>query len=81
MNQRKKPNKKREQNLAPLFKTCVSVNNHGQLITDHEWVDPKKLVEALDTVAYTHVLASVVRHCMSDSINFDKKLDSLLKTF
>ena len=78
MNQQKKSNKKRER-IAPLFKTSVSINNNGQLITDHEWVDPKKLLEALDKIAYKHILASVVKHCLSESIGFDEKLNKLLK--
>ena len=47
----KKANKKRELN-APLFKTCVSVDTNGQLIIDHEWVDPKKLLIALEKTSY-----------------------------
>tara|TARA_Y100000310_G_C20192862_1_gene583282 strand:- start:9 stop:251 length:243 start_codon:yes stop_codon:yes gene_type:complete len=80
MNQQKKSNKKRER-IAPLFKTSVSINNNGQLITDHEWVDPKKLLEALDKIAYRHILASVIKHCLSESIGFDEKLNKLLKSF
>ena len=39
-------NKKRERN-APLFKTCVSIDTNGQLVIDHEWIEPKNLIEAL----------------------------------
>ena len=79
MNQQKNPNKKRELN-APLFKTSVSINSEGQLITDHEWVDPKKLIHVLDTISYKHILASVIRHCLSESVGFDEKLNKLLKS-
>ena len=78
MNQQKKNNKKRE-HIAPLFKTSVYINNNGQLITDHEWVDPKKLIQVLDTISYKHILASVIRHCLSESLGFDEKLNKLLK--
>ena len=78
MNQQKNRNKKRER-YAPLFKTSVSINNNGQLITDHEWVDPKKLIQVLNRIAYKHILASVIRHCLAESISFDEKLNKLLK--
>ena len=78
MTQQKQRNKKREHN-APLFKTCVSVNNNGNLIIDHEWVDPKLLVAALEKTSYRHILAAIVSHCMSESIGFDEKINKLLK--
>ena len=74
----KKANKKRELN-APLFKTCVSVDTNGQLIIDHEWVDPKKLLIALEKTSYRYTSASIVRHCISDSVGFDEKINKLLK--
>ena len=40
-------NKKREHN-APLFKTVVSINNDGNLIINHEYPNPKKIVERLN---------------------------------
>ena len=78
MNQQKQNNKKREHN-APLFKTCVSVNDNGNLIIDHEWVDPNLLVIALEKTSYRHILASIVRHCMSESSGLDEKINKLLK--
>ena len=75
----KKANKKRELN-APLFKTCVSVDTNGQLIIDHEWVNPKKIIERLnDDNYYKYILASIVKHCMSESVTFDERLNKLLK--
>ena len=78
MNQQKQSNKKREHN-APLFKTCVSVNTDGNLIINHEWVDPGRLVAALKKTSYEHILASIVKHCMSESLVFDDKLNKLIK--
>ena len=78
MNQPKQKNKKRERN-APLFKTCVSVNTDGNLIINHEWVDPNRLIAALEKTSYEHILASIVKHCMSESLVFDDKLNKLIK--
>ena len=79
MNQQKQSNKKREHN-APLFKTCISINNNGQLIIDHEWINPKKLTAALEKTSYKYILASIVSHCMSESLVFDEKINKLLKS-
>ena len=78
MTQQNQSNKKRERN-APLFKTCVSVNTDGNLIIDHEWVNPNHLIAALEKTSYEHILASIVKHCMSESLVFDDKLNKLLK--
>ena len=74
-------NKKREHN-APLFKTCVSIDTNGQLVIDHEWVEPKKLLDALSIYKddyYKYTLAAIVKHCKSESHNFDDKLRNLLR--
>ena len=73
-----KANKKRERS-APLFKTSVSINTNGKLIIDHEWVSPKKIIENLGNIKYKHTIASIVMHCMSESIVFDERLNKLLK--
>jgi hypothetical protein len=73
-----KPNKKRERN-APLFKTCVSINTNGNLIIDHEWASPKKIIENLGDIEYKYTIASIVKHCMSESVTFDERLNKLLK--
>ena len=78
MTQQKQRNKKREHN-APLFKTCVSVNTDSNLIINREWVDPNRLITALKKTSYEHILASIVKHCMSESLVFDDKLNKLLK--
>ena len=79
INQNQKINKKRE-HIAPLFKTVVSVNTQGNLIIDHEWVNPKKILERLnDDNYYKYILASIVKHCMSESVTFDERLNKLLK--
>ena len=74
-------NKKREHN-APLFKTCVSIDTKGQLVIDHEWVDPKKLITALSIYKddyYKYILAAIVKHCKSEYYTFDDKLRNLLR--
>ena len=71
-------NKKREYN-APLFKTVVSINNDGNLIINHEYPNPKKIVERLNDTHYKYIIASIVKHCMAESINFDERLNKLLK--
>ena len=40
-------NKKRERN-APLFITKVSINTDGNLIINHEYPNPKTIVERLE---------------------------------
>ena len=40
-------NKKREHE-APLFKTVVSINTDGNLIINHEYPNPKTIVERLE---------------------------------
>ena len=81
MNQQKQSNKKRERN-APLFKTCVSVNTKGNLIIDHEWVNPAKLITSLSRYKddhYKHIFVAIINHCMSESLGFDEKLNKLLR--
>ena len=78
---RQSQNKKREHN-APLFKTCVSIDTNGQLVIDHEWVDPKKLITALSIYKddyYKHILSAIIKHCKAESLSFDDKLNKLLK--
>lgn len=78
---KKKRNKKREHN-APLFKTCVSIDTSGRLVIDHEWVDPKKLIDALSIYKddyYRYILSAIVKHCKSESMSFDDKLNKLLR--
>ena len=74
-------NKNREHN-APLFKTCVSVNTKGNLIIDHEWVSPEKLIAALSGNKEDnnkHIFVAIINHCMSESLGFDEKLNKLLR--
>ena len=71
-------NKKREHN-ASLFKTVVSINNDGNLIINHEYPNPKKIVERLNDTHYKYIIASIVKHCMAESVNFDERLNKLLK--
>ena len=74
-------NKKREHN-APLFKTCVSIGTDGQLVIDHEWIEPSKLIDALSIYKddyYKHVLSSIIKHCKSESLSFDDKINKLLR--
>ena len=71
-------NKKREHE-APLFKTIVSVRTDGNLIIDHEWVNPEKIIERLNDTHYKYIISSIVKHCMSESINFDERLNKLIK--
>ena len=78
---KKKGNKKREHN-APLFKTCVSIGTDGQLVIDHEWIEPKNLIEALSIYKdnyYRYILSAIIKHCKSESLSFDDKLNKLLK--
>ena len=78
---KKKRNKKRER-YAPLFKTCVSIDTNGRLVIDHEWVDPKKLIDALSIYKddyYKYILSAIVKHCKSESVFFDDKLNKLLR--
>ena len=78
---RQSQNKKREHN-APLFKTCVSIDTNGQLVIDHEWVEPKNLIEALSIYKddyYKHILSAIIKHCKAESLSFDDKLNKLLK--
>ena len=71
-------NKKREHN-APLFKTVVAINNDGNLIINHEYPNPKKIVERLNDTHYKYIIASIVNHCMAESVNFDERFNKLLK--
>ena len=72
------PNKKRERN-APLFITKVSINTDGNLIINHEYTNPKTIIERLDDTHYKYIISSIVKHCMSESVNFDERLNKLLK--
>ena len=71
-------NKKRE-HYAPLFKTVVSINNDGNLIINHEYPNPKKIVERLNDTHYKYIISAIVKHCMAESVNFDERLNKLLK--
>ena len=76
-----KRNKKREHN-APLFKTCVSIDTNGQLVIDHEWIEPKNLMDAMAIYKddyYKHILSAIIKHCKSESVFFDDKLNKLLR--
>tara|TARA_R110002096_G_C14056802_1_gene673915 strand:+ start:252 stop:500 length:249 start_codon:yes stop_codon:yes gene_type:complete len=76
-----KTNKKREHN-APLFKTCVSIDTNGQLVIDHEWIEPKNLMDAMAIYKddyYKHILSAIIKHCKSESVFFDDKLNKLLR--
>ena len=71
-------NKKRERN-APLFITKVSINTDGNLIIYHEYPNPKSILERIDDTHYKYIISSIVKHCMSESVNFDERLNKLLK--
>ena len=71
-------NKKRERN-APLFITKVSINTDCILIINHEYPNPKTIIERLDDTHYKYIISSIVKHCMSESVNFDERLNKLLK--
>ena len=71
-------NKKRERN-APLFITKVSINTDGNLIINHEYHNPKTILERIDDTHYKYIISSIVKHCMSESVNFDERLNKLLK--
>ena len=76
------PKNKKGKRNAPLFKTCVSVNTKGNLIIDHEWADPEKIIDALSGYKddhYKYIFAAIVKHCLSESIGFDEKLNKLLR--
>lgn len=73
-----KQNKKREHE-APLFITKVSINTDGNLIINHEYPNPKKIIEQLNDTHYKYIISSIVKHCMSESVNFDERLNKLLK--
>ena len=74
-------NKKREHN-APLFKTSVSIGSDGLLVINHEWIEPSKLLDALSIYKddyYKHRLSAIIKHCKSESVSFDDKLNKLLR--
>ena len=71
-------NKKREHE-APLFKTVVSINTDGNLIINHEYPNPKTILERIDDTHYKYIISSIVKHCMSESVNFDERSNKLLK--
>ena len=72
-------NKKREHE-APLFKTVVSINTDGNLIINHEYPNPKAIVERLEKdTHYKYIISAIVKHCMAESVNFDERLNKLLK--
>jgi len=71
-------NKKRERN-APLFITKVYINTDGNLIINHEYPNPKTILERIDDTHYKYIISSIVKHCMSESVNFDERLNKLLK--
>ena len=71
-------NKKREHE-ATLFKTEVSINTDGNLIINHEYPNPKTILERIDDTHYKYIISSIVKHCMSESVNFDERLNKLLK--
>ena len=73
-----KQNKKREHE-APLFITKVSINTDGNLIINHAYPNPKKIIEQLNDTHYKYIISSIVKHCMSESVNFDERLNKLLK--
>ena len=73
-----KQNKKREHE-APLFITKVSINTDGNLIINHEYPNPKTIIERLNDTHYKYIISSIVKHCMSESVNFDERLNKLLK--
>ncbi len=52
-----KQNKKREHE-APLFITKVSINTDGNLIINHEYPNPKKIIEQLNDTHYKYIISS-----------------------
>ena len=65
-----------------MFKKCLSIDTNGRLVIDHEWVDPKNLIDALSIYKddyYKYILSAIIKHCQSESLTFDDKLNKLLK--
>ena len=54
-------------------------SNDGNLIINHEYPNPKKIVERLNDTHCKYIIASIVKHCMAESVNFDERLNKLLK--
>ncbi len=52
---------------------------NGNLIINHEYPNPKTIIERLDDTHYKYIISSIVKHCMSESVNFDERLNKLLK--
>ena len=65
-----------------MFKTSVSIATNGRLVIGHELVAPKKLIDALSIYKddyYKYILSAIIKHCQSESLTFDDKLNKLLK--
>lgn len=69
-----------QNNEAIIFKTEVSIDNKGNLITRHESLPPEPVLKELGNDFYAHLINAVVRHCKADSQYFDEQLNGLLKS-
>ena len=69
-----------KKNEAILFSTTVSINNEGNLITRHESLPTKKVLEELGDDYYAHLVSAIVNHCKADSHHFDEELRNLLRS-
>ena len=60
----------------------MSIDTNGQLVIDHEWIEPKNLMDAMAIYKddyYKHILSAIIKHCKSESVLFDDKLNKLLR--
>ena len=52
----------------------------GNLIINHEYPNPKTIIERLEKdTHYKYIISSIVKHCMAESVIFDERLNKLLK--
>ena len=69
-----------KKNEAILFSTVVSINNEGNLVTRHESLPTKDVLNKIKDEYYAHLICAIVNHCKSDSHYFDEQLNGLLKS-
>jgi len=69
-----------KRNEAILFRTVVSINNEGNLVTRHESLPTKDVLNKIKDEYYSHLICAIVNHCKADSHYFDEQLNGLLKS-
>ena len=69
-----------KRNEAILFSTVVSINNEGNLVTRHESLPTKDVLNKIEDEYYANLICAIVNHCKSDSHYFDEQLNGLLKS-